>query len=152
MFVIFCLVVVVIFCVVSFLVVVEEVLCYNQVLLYVEVSQQVVYDLMQVIFYSENQGSDLVKFVVEIISVFNVVVVDVCKVKGVIISLGSCNSYLVYDDKGQKIIGWCECVELCLESFDFVVFGQFFVDLLGKLKMGGMDFSIVDVICKKNED
>ncbi|HEJ9855027.1 TPA: SIMPL domain-containing protein [Pseudomonas aeruginosa] len=139
-------------CAASLSAVAEEALRYNQVSLHAEVSQQVAHDLMQVTLYSENQGSDPAKLAAETTSVLNAAVADARKVKGVTISLGSRNSYPVYDDKGQKITGWRERAELRLESSDFAALGQLSADLLGKLKMGGMDFSIADATRKKNED
>lgn len=139
-------------CAASLSAVAEEAPRYNQVSLHAEVSQQVAHDLMQVTLYSENQGSDPAKLAAETTSVLNAAVADARKVKGVTISLGSRNSYPVYDDKGQKITGWRERAELRLESSDFAALGQLSADLLGKLKMGGMDFSIADATRKKNED
>lgn len=68
------------------------------------------------------------------------------------VSLGSRNSYPVYDDKGQKITAWRERAEIRLESTDFAALSQLTADLLGKLKMGSMDFSIADATRAKNED
>ncbi len=95
-------------CAASLSAVAEEAPRYNQVSLHAEVSQQVAHDLMQVTLYSENQGSDPAKLAAETTSVLNAAVADARKVKGVTISLGSRNSYPVYDDKGQKITGWRE--------------------------------------------
>ncbi len=86
-------------CAASLSAVAEEAPRYNQVSLHAEVSQQVAHDLMQVTLYSENQGSDPAKLAAETTSVLNAAVADARKVKGVTISLGSRNSYPVYDDK-----------------------------------------------------
>ena len=74
------------------------------------------------------------------------------KAKGVTVSLGSRNSYPVYDDKGQKITAWRERAELRLESSDFAALSQLTASLLGKLKMGNMSFSIADSTRQQNED
>ena len=60
------------------------------------------HDLMQVTLYSENQGSDPAKLAAETTSVLNAAVADARKVKGVTISLGSRNSYPVYDDRARR--------------------------------------------------
>ncbi len=123
-------------CAASLSAVAEEAPRYNQVSLHAEVSQQVAHDLMQVTLYSENQGSDPAKLAAETTSVLNAAVADARKVKGVTISLGSRNSYPVYDDKGQKITGWRERAELRLESSDFAALGQLSADLLGEAEDG----------------
>lgn len=107
---------------------------------------------MQVTLYSENQGSDPAKLAAETTSVLNAAVADARKVKGVTISLGSRNSYPVYDDKGQQITGWRERAELRLESGDFASLSKLTAELMKSLKMGGMYFSVSDPIRKQNED
>lgn len=125
---------------------------YNQVALRAEVSQDVAHDLMHVTLFSESENSDPAKLAAEITRTLNAAVEKARATKGITVSLGSRNSYPVYDDKGQKITGWRERAELRLESSDFAALGQLSADLLGKLKMGGMDFSIADATRKKNED
>ncbi|MDF5938529.1 SIMPL domain-containing protein [Pseudomonas aeruginosa] len=56
-------------CAASLSAVAEEAPRYNQVSLHAEVSQQVAHDLMQVTLYSENQGSDPAKLAAETTSV-----------------------------------------------------------------------------------
>lgn len=125
---------------------------YNQVSLRAEVSKEVARDLMVVTLYSEAQNTDPGKLAQQITETMNKAVKQARQVKDVKISQGSRNSYPVYDSKGQKITGWRERAELRLESSDFAALGQLSADLLGKLKMGGMDFSIADATRKKNED
>ena len=125
---------------------------YNQVSLRAEVSKEVPRDLMVVTLYSEAQNNDPGKLAKQITETMNKAVQQARQVKDVKISQGSRNSYPVYDSKGQKITGWRERAELRLESSDFAALGQLSADLLGKLKMGGMDFSIADATRKKNED
>ncbi|BCD86785.1 hypothetical protein PSm6_31920 [Pseudomonas solani] len=125
---------------------------YNQVALRAEVSQEVAHDLMHVTLYSESQSADPAKLAAEITRTINAAVEKARATNGVSVSLGSRNSYPVYDDKGQKITGWRERAELRLESPDFATLSQLSADLMGSLKMGGMDFSIADPTRKKNED
>ncbi|KAF1069635.1 MAG: hypothetical protein GAK45_01046 [Pseudomonas citronellolis] len=125
---------------------------YNLVTLHAEASQEVAHDLMHVTLYSENQGSDPAKLSAQTTNALNEAVARARKVKGVLVSLGSRNSYPVYDDKGQKITAWRERAELRLESSDFAALGQLSADLLGELKMGSMSFSIADATRQQNED
>ncbi|KJK01610.1 periplasmic/secreted protein [Pseudomonas sp. 21] len=125
---------------------------YNQVSLRAEVSQEVAHDLMHVTLFNEGQGTDPAKLAAETTTALNAAVEQARKVKGVTVSLGSRNSYPVYDDKGQKITAWRERAEIRLESTDFAALSQLTADLLGKLKMGSMDFSIADATRAKNED
>lgn len=125
---------------------------YNQVSLRAEVSQEVAHDLMHVTLYSEGQASDPAKLATETTTLLNVALAQARKVKDVTVSLGSRNSYPVYDDKGHRIIAWRERAEVRLESTDFAALSQLSADLLGTLKMGSMNFSIADATRVKNED
>ncbi|WP_242411255.1 SIMPL domain-containing protein [Pseudomonas knackmussii] len=125
---------------------------YNLVSLHAEASQEVAHDLMHVTLYSEEQASDPAKLAATTTTAINEAVTQARKVKNVTVSLGSRNSYPVYDDKGQKITAWRERAELRLESADFAALSQLSADLLGKLKMGGMSFSIADATRQQNED
>lgn len=125
---------------------------YNLVSLHAEASQEVAHDLMQVTLYSEEQASDPGKLAASTTATINEAVTQARKVKNVTVSLGSRNSYPVYDDKGQKITAWRERAELRLESADFAALSRLSADLLGKLKMGGMSFSIADTTRQQNED
>lgn len=125
---------------------------YNQVSLRAEVSQEVAHDLMHVTLFTEGQANDPAKLAGETTATLNAAVEQARKVKGITVSLGSRNSYPIYDDKGQKITGWRERAEVRLESSDFAALSQLTADLLGKLKMGSMNFSIADATRAKNED
>ncbi|MFZ6047317.1 SIMPL domain-containing protein [Pseudomonas sp. CR3202] len=125
---------------------------YNQVAVRAEVSQEVTHDLMHVTLYSESQNPDPAKLADEITRALNSAVQKARKAKGVTVSLGSRNSYPVYDEKGQKITAWRERGELRLESADFATLSQLSVDLLGELKMAGMNFSIAEKTRKTHED
>lgn len=125
---------------------------YNLVSLHAEASQEVAHDLMQVTLYSEEQASDPAKLAASTTTAINAAVSAARKVKGVTVSLGSRNSYPVYDDKGQKISAWRERAEVRLESADFAALSQLSADLLGTLKMGGMSFGIADATRQQNED
>ncbi|MCY1488793.1 hypothetical protein D9M68_224920 [compost metagenome] len=58
----------------------------------------------------------------------------------------------MYDKDGQQITGWRERAELRLESQDFAALSKLTAELLGDLKMGGMDFAISKPSRKKSED
>ncbi len=125
---------------------------YNLVSLHAEASQEVAHDHMHVTLFNEAQASDPAKLAAETTAALNAAVTEARKAKGVTVSLGSRNSYPVYDDKGQKITAWRERAELRLESSDFAALSQLPASLLGKLKMGNMSFSIADSTRQQNED
>ncbi|MCO7578150.1 MULTISPECIES: SIMPL domain-containing protein [Pseudomonas] len=125
---------------------------YNQISLRAEVSQEVARDLMIVTLYSESQNSDPAKLAAEITSIMNKALGQARQVKDVTLRQGSRNSYPIYDDKGQKITGWRERAELRLESSDFAALSKLTGELLGDLKMAGMDFAIADPTRKASED
>ncbi|WP_375740119.1 SIMPL domain-containing protein [Pseudomonas boanensis] len=125
---------------------------YNQVAVRAEVSQEVAHDLMHVTLYSESQNTDPAKLAEATTRTLNAAVEKARKAKGVTVSLGSRSSYPVYDDKGQKITAWRERAELRLESADFAALSQLSADLLGSLKMAGMNFSIAEKTRKQHED
>ncbi|QZI69872.1 SIMPL domain-containing protein [Pseudomonas protegens] len=125
---------------------------YNQISLRAEVSQEVARDLMIVTLYSESQSSDPAKLAAEITSTMNKALGQARQVKDVTLRQGSRNSYPIYDDKGQKITGWRERAELRLESSDFAALSKLTGELLGDLKMAGMDFAIADPTRKASED
>ncbi|MDP9507543.1 SIMPL domain-containing protein [Pseudomonas protegens] len=125
---------------------------YNQISLRAEVSQEVARDLMIVTLYSESQNSDPAKLAAEITSTMNKALGQARQVKDVTLRQGSRNSYPIYDDKGQQITGWRERAELRLESSDFAALSKLTGELLGDLKMAGMDFAIADPTRKASED
>lgn len=125
---------------------------YNQIALRAEVNQEVAHDLMHVTLYTESQNSDPAKLAAEITNTLNQTLEQARKVKGVSVKLGSRHSYPVYDDKGQKITAWRERAEVRLESSDFATLSTLTGELLQKMKMGGMDFSIASDTRKNRED
>lgn len=129
---------------------------YNQIALRAEVSQEVAHDLMQVTLYSEAQNKDPAKLAAEITTTLNTALKQARKSTGVTISMGSRNSYPVYDNsKGEdnpRISAWRERAELRLESADFATLSKLTGELLQQLKMGGMSFSVADPTQKKTED
>jgi predicted secreted protein len=125
---------------------------YNQIALSAEVSQEIAHDLMHVTLYSEEQSNDPAALAVQISKNMNDAIAQARKVKGINVSSGSRNSYPVYDDKGQKITAWRERAEIRLESADFASLSKLTGELLGNLKMAGMNFSIADGTRKTNED
>ena len=125
---------------------------YNQISLRAEVNQEVQRDLMLVTLYTEAQGSDPAKLAAQITETLNKGLAQARQAKDVKIRQGNRNSYPIYDDKGQKITGWRERAELRLESTDFAALSRLTGELLGELKMGGMDFSISPPTRKASED
>ena len=125
---------------------------YNQISLRAEVNQEVQRDLMMVTLYTEAQDSDPAKLAAQVTETLNKALGQARQAKDVKIRQGSRNSYPIYDDKGQKITGWRERAEVRLESADFAVLSKLTGELLGDLKMGGMDFSISPATRKASED
>lgn len=125
---------------------------YNQVSVRAEVSQEVPRDLMMVTLYSEAQNNDPAQLATQISETLNKALAQAREVQGITIRQGSRNSYPIYDEKGQKITGWREHAELRLESADFAALSKLTGELLGDLKMGGMDFSISPPTRKASED
>ncbi|MCY1290848.1 hypothetical protein D9M69_465080 [compost metagenome] len=125
---------------------------YNQIALRAEVSQDVAHDLMHVTLYSEAQNSDPAKLAADTTAALNAALAKARGAKNVTVQLGSRNSYPVYDKDGQQITGWRERAELRLESQDFAALSKLTAELLGDLKMGGMDFAISKPSRKKSED
>ncbi|WP_397449996.1 SIMPL domain-containing protein [Pseudomonas sp. NA-150] len=125
---------------------------YNQVSVRAEVSQEVPRDLMMVTLYSEAQNNDPAKLAAQITESLNKAVAQAREVKEVTIRQGARNSSPIYDDKGQKITGWREHAELRLESADFAALSKLTAELLGDLKMAGMDFAISPPARKNSED
>jgi predicted secreted protein len=125
---------------------------YNQISVRAEVDQEVARDLMNVTLYSEAQNTDPAKLAAEITETLNKALAQARQVNGVTIRQGNRSSYPVYDDKGQKITGWRERAELRLESADFAALSKLTGEMLGDMKMGGMDFSIAKPTRKTSED
>ncbi|MGV8918210.1 MAG: SIMPL domain-containing protein [Pseudomonas sp.] len=125
---------------------------YNQVSVRAEVSQEVPRDLMMVTLYSEAQNNDPAKLAAQITESLNKAVAQARDVKDVTIRQGARNSSPIYDDKGQKITGWREHAELRLESANFAELSKLTAELLGDLKIGGMDFAISPPARKASED
>ncbi len=125
---------------------------YNQVSLRAEASREVAHDLMRVTLYSEAQHKDSGQLASDITRSLNAAVERARQVAGVTVSLGSRNSYPVYDDQGRRIVAWRERAELRLESADFAALSQLSAELLGELKIGDMRFTIADATRQKGED
>jgi predicted secreted protein len=125
---------------------------YNQISLRAEVSQEVARDLMIVTLYTEDQNTDPAKLAADVSTTMNKALAQAKQVKDITLRQGSRNSYPIYDAKGQKITGWRERAELRLESPDFAALSKLTGELLGDLKMGGMDFAIATPTRKASED
>ena len=125
---------------------------YNQVSLRAEVSQEVAHDRMFVTLYTEAQSEDPAALASDVTKTLNAAIDKARKVQGVKVSLGSRQSYPVYENEGSKISAWRERAELRLESADFAALSQLTGQLLQQLKMGNMSFSIASATQKKTED
>ncbi|WP_241833476.1 SIMPL domain-containing protein [Stutzerimonas balearica] len=125
---------------------------YNQVSLRAEVSQEVPHDRMQVTLYTESQHSDPAQLAGETTRTLNEALQRARQAKGVTVSQGNRSSYPVYEEKGQRIVGWRERAEIRLESGDFAALSKLTADLMQSLKMADMQFSVSDAVAQKTED
>ncbi|SFB54077.1 Predicted secreted protein [Pseudomonas sp. NFIX10] len=125
---------------------------YNQISLRAEASQEVARDLMIVTLYTEEQNTDPAKLAAAISTTVNKAIGQAKEVKDITLRQGSRNSYPIYDNKGGKITGWRERAELRLESADFAALSKLTGELLGDMKMGGMDFAIATATRQSSED
>lgn len=125
---------------------------YNQVSLRAEAHQEVAHDQMQVILYTEEQGTDPARLAADITKTLNQAVSTARKQPSINVKLGSRSSYPVHDSKGQKITAWRERAELRLESTDFSTLSALTGELLKTLKMANMQFSIAPKTRISSED
>lgn len=125
---------------------------YNQVSLRAEVSQEVAHDRMYVTLYTEAQSDDPAELAAGVTKTLNAALDKARKVQGVKVSLGSRQSYPVYEKEGSKISAWRERAELRLESAEFARLSQLSADLLGELKMADMSFAVAEDTRKSSED
>ena len=125
---------------------------YNQVSLRAEVSQEVAHDRMYVTLYTEAQSEDPAALASDVTKTLNTAIDRARKVQDVKVSLGSRQSYPVYENEGSKISAWRERAELRLESAEFARLSQLSADLLGELKMAEMSFAVAEDTRKTSED
>ncbi|SQG00392.1 periplasmic/secreted protein [Paucimonas lemoignei] len=125
---------------------------YNQVSVHAEVNKEVSRDLMNVTLYTEAQNTDPAKLAAEVTETLNKALGQARQVKDITIRQGNRSSYPIYEEKGQKITGWRERAELRLESADFAALSKLTGEMLGDMKMGGMDFAIATPTRKASED
>lgn len=125
---------------------------YNQISLRAEVSQEVAHDRMYVTLYTEAQSEDPGKLAAGVTKTLNAAIDQARKVQAVKVSLGSRQSYPVYENEGSKISAWRERAELRLESTEFARLSQLTADLLGELKMAEMSFAVAEDTRKASED
>lgn len=130
----------------------EEQPRYNQISLRAEVHREVAHDRMHVILYSEAQQSDPAKLAAQTTEILNRAIERARAVKAVEVSLGSRQSFPVYDDKGRKVLAWRERAELRLESDDFAALARLGSELLGELQMAGLQFSLSADSRQQHED
>ena len=130
----------------------EEQPRYNQVGLHAEVSQEVAHDRMRIVLYSEAQQADPAQLAALTTERLNRAVQRARGAKAVEVSLGSRQSFPVYDDKGRKVVAWRERAELQLESADFTALARLGSELLGELQIAGMQFSVSTANRRQHED
>ncbi|HYQ39072.1 MAG TPA: SIMPL domain-containing protein [Pseudomonas sp.] len=130
----------------------EEQPRYNQISLRAEVSREVAHDRMQILLYSEAQQSDPAKLAAQTTETLNRAIERARAVKAVEVSLGSRQSFPVYDDKGRKVLAWRERAELRLESADFAALARLGSELQGELQMAGLHFSLSAANRQQHED
>jgi predicted secreted protein len=107
---------------------------------------------MQVTLYTESQHSDPAQLAGETTRTLNEALQRARQAKGVTVSQGNRSSYPVYEEKGQRIVGWRERAEIRLESGDFAALSKLTADLMQSLKMADMQFSVSDAVAQKTED
>lgn len=125
---------------------------YNQIALRAEATSEVAHDRMHVTLYSEAQHQDPAQLAALTTQTINQALQQARKASGVVVSLGTRNSYPVYEEKGQQITAWRERAELRLESGDFAALSTLTGELMKTLKMGSLHFSVSDAVRKQNED
>ena len=107
---------------------------------------------MYVTLYTEAQSEDPAALASDVTKTLNAAIDRARKVQGVKVSLGSRQSYPVYENEGSKISAWRERAEVRLESADFARLSQLSADLLGELKMAEMSFAVAEDTRKTSED
>lgn len=125
---------------------------YNQIALRAEATSEVAHDRMHVTLYSEAQHQDPAQLAAQTTQIINQALQQARKTSGVVVSLGTRNSYPVYEEKGQQITAWRERAELRLESGNFAALSTLTGELMQTLKMGSLHFSVSDAVRKQNED
>lgn len=125
---------------------------YNQLSLRAEVSREVAHDRLYVTLYSEAMHKDPKRLAEQITLSLNQAISQARAVEAIQVQLGNRRSEPIYDDKGQQITGWRERAELRLESADFAALAQLSSELLGSLKMAGMQFALAEATRKTSED
>lgn len=130
----------------------EEPPRYNQVGLHAEVSEEIAHDRMRIVLYSEAQQADPAQLAALTTERLNRAVQRARSAKAVEVSLGSRQSFPVYDDRGRKVVAWRERAELQLESADFAALARLGSELLGELQMAGMQFSVSTANRRQHED
>lgn len=125
---------------------------YNQISLRAEVDREVAHDRMHVTLYREDQLADPAKLAAQITATLNRAVERARAVKVVNVSLGSRQSYPIYDDKGRKVVAWRERAELRLEGADFAALAKLSSELLDELQIADMHFSLSSDNRKMHED
>jgi len=125
---------------------------YNQVSLRAEVQQAVSHDTLTVRMFVEDQGKDAGELAKRITQRLNTSLEKARQVKGVQVSSGPRSSEPVYDEKGEKIIGWRERGEIVLESTDFATLSTLTGQLMDQLRLADMRFSLSPAARRETEN
>lgn len=115
---------------------------YNQVSLRAEVQQAVSHDTLTVRMFAEEQGQDAGELAERITRRLNDGLATARQTPDVDVSSGPRSSEPVYDEKRENIIGWRERGEIVLESTDFAALSTLTGELMDKLSLADMRFSL----------
>ncbi len=132
--------------------VLSDSLNYNQISLRAEVQQSVNNDTLTVTLFTEEQDTDPAKLAKRVTATLNQGLQTARSNQQIRVSSGNRSSQPVYDEKREKIIAWRERGEIRLESTDFAQVSALTGDLLGKLSLGSMDFSLSSASRATTED
>lgn len=115
---------------------------YNQVSLRAEVQQAVSHDTLTVRMFAEEQGKDASVLAERITRRLNEGLETARQANDVDVSSGPRSSEPVYDENRENIIGWRERGEIVLESTDFAALSTLTGELMDKLSLADMRFSL----------
>lgn len=125
---------------------------YNQISLRAEVQQAVNNDTLTVTLFTEEQDSDPAKLAKRVTATLNQGLQTARTNQQIKVSSGNRSSQPVYDEKRENIIAWRERGEIRLESTDFAQVSAVTGELLGKLNLSSMEFSLSAASRAQTED
>lgn len=125
---------------------------YNQISLRAEVQQSVNNDTLTVTLFTEEQDADPAKLAKRITATLNQGLETARANQQIKVASGNRYSQPVYDEKREKIVAWRERGEIRLEGTDFAQVSAVTGELLGKLNLDSMQFSLSSASRAKTED